>query len=264
MIRPFTLITMLLAAGSGAYMFAVKHHAQILDDQIADISQGTRLDAQRIIVLQAQWALETRPTRLQQLASQFTDLQPMQPAQLITLAALKTSLPAPGSAQPGANPELPGDPQPILDASAAPPALDAAGDLPLPPPQAPAGPHPAGPHAVAVMLAASAPLASPAPKMSAIRPARRVSHSTLAGALADALPPPRPYPSPRLFAPAPAAPDDRSVPAGAQVVPVKASGPMPQYYPAIPPMTSDNSGSALGMAAELPPPQPLPQNGLNN
>jgi hypothetical protein len=103
-IRPFTLITMLLAALSGAYLFAVKHQSQVLDDQIAALSQSSRLDAMRIRVLQGQWSLETDPTRLQQLAAQFTSLQPMRPAQLVTLAALVADLPAAGSAAPASNP----------------------------------------------------------------------------------------------------------------------------------------------------------------
>ena len=93
MIRALTVITMLTAAGSGAYLFAVKHRAQVLDDQLASVAQASRLDAQRIRVLQAQWALEIDPTRLSQLAGQFTALQPMKPAQLMTLASLKADLP---------------------------------------------------------------------------------------------------------------------------------------------------------------------------
>jgi len=223
MIRPFTFITMLLAAGSGAYLFAVKHHAQMLDDQIADISQASRLDAQRIRVLQAQWALETDPTRLQQLASQFTQLQPMQPAQLVTLAALKTSLPPAGSAPPAANPELPGLISPELDAANAQPGVDpqaplAAGGLPLPPPQAPA------------MLASL----DPAPRPLASSPVHRVSHSMLARTeLAEASPPVRPYQVTHGDAPASAPIDSyRSLPMGAQVMSVKASATVPQYVPA--------------------------------
>ena len=129
MIRSFTLITMLLAAGSGAYLFAVKHRAQSLDDQIAHILDQTRQDAGRITVLQAQWALEIDPTRLQQLASQFTTLQPMQPAQLVTLAALRTSLPAPGSVAPAANPELPDQGPPEVASNAQDPDQDPNPDL---------------------------------------------------------------------------------------------------------------------------------------
>ncbi|GLR66456.1 hypothetical protein GCM10010909_11360 [Acidocella aquatica] len=104
MIRPLTLLSAILFFVSGAYLFVVKHHAQMLDDQIAAVTQATRLDQQRIRVLQAQWALEADPSRLAQLSTQFTTLQPMKPNQLMTLAALGSALPAPGSAAPGPNP----------------------------------------------------------------------------------------------------------------------------------------------------------------
>ena len=279
MIRPFTLITMLLAAGSGAYLFAVKHHAQMLDDQIAGISQESRLDAQRIRVLQAQWALETDPTRLAQLASQVTNLQPMQPAQLVTLAALRTSLPAAGSKPPENNPELPVQPAapPELVASSAPPAqVDAAAPSVArpnavrpsaarpnaqlaegsPPPHRPVRP-------TAPVMTAEA---GTAPRTFEARPVHRVSHSVLQAAntqFAEALPPPRPYQSlpyqaPRMVAPPMMAP---SAPMGAQVMSVKATPYVPP--PSTPPVSADDSGSALGMAANLPPPQPL-QGGMSN
>jgi hypothetical protein len=104
MIRPVTLIAAALFALSGAYLFAVKHRAQVLDDQLASVTQTTRLDEQRIRVLQAQWALEADPSRLAQLSTEFTNLQPMKPNQLVTLASLGSALPAPGSAVPGQNP----------------------------------------------------------------------------------------------------------------------------------------------------------------
>jgi hypothetical protein len=126
MIRPITLITALLFVLSGAYLFAVKHHAQMLDDQLTATAQATRLDAQRIRVLQAQWALEVDPSRLAQLSTQFmSTLQPMKPSQLVTLAALTSALPAPGSAAPGANPEdavpsgNPGDAVPAMPLASA-------------------------------------------------------------------------------------------------------------------------------------------------
>lgn len=129
MIRPFTLITAMLFVLSGAYLFAVKHRSQMLDDQIAQVTQATRLDAQRIRVLQAQWALEADPSRLAQLSAQFTTLQPMKPSQLVTLASLTSALPAPGSAAPLPNPE---DVVPVITLAAAPPPAPAS--APAPPP----------------------------------------------------------------------------------------------------------------------------------
>lgn len=118
MIRPITLITALLFVLSGAYLFSVKYRSQLLDDQLTATTEATRLDAQRIRVLQAQWALEVDPSRLSQLSAQFmSTLQPMKPSQLVTLAALTAALPAPGSPVPGGNPE---DAVPVMPVPAGP------------------------------------------------------------------------------------------------------------------------------------------------
>jgi hypothetical protein len=242
MIRPFTFLTMLLAAVSGAYLFAVKHRAQVLEDQIAATADASRVDAQRIRVLQAQWALEIDPNRLNQLAAKFTTLTPMKPAQLITLAALRDVLPPAGSAAPGANPEggrpdLPMAGAPIVAnaAGAAGAAPNFARALPLPPDAAPQPP----------MRLAVAP---PAERGPARMPR---AHSMLH--LADTkavknLPPPRPlYAARATFASA-----SPAMPLGAALMSVKAVA-----APAAP-----NGGSMLGMAAEMPP--PLPLNGTAN
>jgi hypothetical protein len=254
-IRPFTLITMLLAALSGAYLFAVKHQSQVLDDQIAALSQSSRLDAMRIRVLQGQWSLETDPTRLQQLAAQFTSLQPMRPAQLVTLAALVADLPAAGSAAPASNPVLPAQAVPQLAPELTAQISAPAGALPLPPPPAPAAPE---------MMASLAP--TPVVRKLVVH---RVSHSALHLAsteLAEALPAPKPYIPPYIPRTPRAEPVQSSVvaqtgPMGAQVMSVKATNMVPQY---VQPVVAQDGGSVLGMASNLPPPQPLPQNGSGN
>ena len=124
--RPFTLIAGLLFVLSGALMFIVKHHSQLLDDQLTATNQATTHDEQSIRVLQAQWALEADPSRLAQLAARFTSLQPMAPGQLVTLASLNSALPAPGSPPPGGNPEDPAAAMPQLAAAAPGAAPDAA------------------------------------------------------------------------------------------------------------------------------------------
>jgi hypothetical protein len=152
MIRPFTLLTAVIFLLSGAYMFAIKHRAEATEVRIAQIDQQSRLDAQRIRVLQAQWALETDPDRLSQLAGAFTTLTPMKPAQLVTLAALAQALPAPGSAVPGQNP-ADNTPLTVPDVAAATPATA----LPLPPDAAPGSAPGAAPNAAPVKLAMAAP-----------------------------------------------------------------------------------------------------------
>jgi hypothetical protein len=119
MIRPLTLISASLFILSGAYLFAVKQRSQVLEDKIAQVAQATRLDEQRVRVLQAQWALEADPSRLQQLAANFTTLQPMKPSQMVALSQLAALLPAPDSPVPGGSQPAPALPSSDADANAA-------------------------------------------------------------------------------------------------------------------------------------------------
>jgi hypothetical protein len=126
MIRPLTLISASLFVLSGAYLFAVKERSQVLDQKMAQVAQATRLDEQRVRVLQAQWALEVDPSRLQQLAANFTTLQPMKPSQMVALPQLAALLPAPNSPVPGDS-----QPAPALPSSnAAPGAVAQAAPAP--------------------------------------------------------------------------------------------------------------------------------------
>ena len=104
-VRPFTFLTALLFALSGAYLFVVKHQSQSLEAQLEQSAGATRQDEEAIRVLKAQWALEADPSRIASLATQFTGLQPMKPVQLVTLASLANALPEPGSSAPYTNPE---------------------------------------------------------------------------------------------------------------------------------------------------------------
>ncbi len=265
MIRPFTLLTMILAAASGAYLFSVKHQAQLLDDQLAAVAQQSRLDGQRIRVLQAQWALEIDPTRLSQLASQFTTLQPMRPAQLVTLAALRQDLPSPGVGAPEPNPEEPmpadlGTPSPdqsMPDTSAFSVTL-AANGLPLPPPQMPPD--------IAPAELAPQNLGSPITKLAAADPSAGLAPSLPHVAVR------RPRATPTRFAQNVTPPSfiasqsdvmpslPRAQPIAAQIVSVGAPA-----SSGLPLPTSNASagavatgGSMLGMAQDaLAPPQPL-------
>jgi hypothetical protein len=233
MIRPFTLMTMMLAMLSGAYLFAVKHRAQVLDDQLSAVVNQTQLDEQRIRVLQAQWSLEIDPTRLSRLSHQFTNLQPMQPAQLIALNDLPGALPAPGSAAPASNPAAPMPAMPVASAPVAPPPIARAApaaSLPLPPP-APAAP-------VQLAVAENHPASARMQHVAARAPRHEAHAHIAADQFAENLPPPRPV---RPF-----------YPIGAQVMPVRATAPVP----------ADN-GSALAMGSDLAPPQPLTE-GANN
>ena len=239
MIRPVTLVTMMMAALSGAYLFGVKHRAQVLDDQLAAVTQASRLDDQRISVLQAQWSLEIDHNRLQSLTQKFSGLAAMKPSQLVTLAELSRALPPAGSAAPEDNPVAPADVIPAVTAEsaaptemadAAPAAAPAAADaLPLPPPPAPV---------MAGVMLASAEVTAPRKRVArvSLRTVARRSHfeaSELAENLVANLPAARPL-------------------AGAEVGGAKIGA-----ANAAADAAGGQGGSLLGMAADLAPPQPL-------
>jgi hypothetical protein len=243
MIRPFTLITMILAGLSGAYLFAVKHRAQTLEDQVAKIAEATRGDAAATVVLQAEWARDIDPSRLKQLAAAFSPLRPMQASQLVTLAQLQAALPAPGSAPPpGENPAAPATaalPALVADNDDAQALAPSAAALPLPPPAAPA-PAATVLAAPRVVVASAHAVARRAMRLASRSGATSVSHLARSE-WAENLPPARPVDSP---SPEPAAISANALPASASEA-------------------SDNGGSMLGMAADLAPAQPLPT-GIGN
>lgn len=260
MIRPITLITAATFVLSGAYLFAVKHRAQVLDNQLASVTQATRLDEQRIRVLQAQWALEADPSRLAQLSAEFTKLQPMKPSQLVTLAYLGSALPAPGSAVPGQNPEgavLPAMPVATPGAVAAPVAeathaqVAEATHTPVTESDASQPSPSAAPPVRTASVAAPVRMAEVEAVVHNLSAARRSPHvrrNTVMHEYARRSQPPSmlasqaspaPLPPPRLI--------------GAQVMSVRAVASAPQ----VPPMPADG-GSMLGMA------QNLPLNGSSN
>jgi hypothetical protein len=146
MIRPLTLITAAMFAFSGAYLFAVKQRSQVLDDKLSQVAQATRLDEQRVRVLQAQWALEVDPSRLQKLANKFTALQPMKPSQMVALSQLAGLLPASNSLVPGSSEPAPAVPSSGTDAGVVAQATT---------------PSPAAPHAGAPVHLASAEQVAP-------------------------------------------------------------------------------------------------------
>ena len=101
MIRPFTCLTVLLAAGSGLYLYSEKHRTTLLDDRIRAVVTDTHRTEDRTSMLRAEWALLNQPDRLQTLAAKFLPrLQPMAPTQFVQAADLDKHLPAVGAPAP--------------------------------------------------------------------------------------------------------------------------------------------------------------------
>jgi hypothetical protein len=248
-IRPFTIVSGMMFVLSGAMMFVVKHQSQALDSQVSDINQATTQDVQGIRVLQAQWALEADPSRLAALATQFTGLQPMKPGQLMTMAALGTSLPAPGAKPPGSNPE---DPVPALPQLAAAVPVPATASVPVQ--TAAAATVPAAVQTAAIVPSAvAAPVARPAPvhvasvseseiaPVAPVVPHHHVVPERVANVVHHVSAPRREMGSSVYLAAASGPAPVHAMPMGAQLVPVRAVA-----RPA--PVDEEDGGSLLGMA----------------
>jgi hypothetical protein len=161
MIRPFTIVTMLLAAGSGLYLYQAKQKVRVLDRQISDIRAGTDATRQRAEVLRAEYTLLNDPTRLAELVSaHLPDLRPTQPAQWTSMAELDKRLPPVGD---GVTPPPPGEvPSPPVAAAEPAHPLPAA-----PPPAVVARATPPHPIVALVREAPPAPVARPPVRIAA-------------------------------------------------------------------------------------------------
>lgn len=189
MIRPLTFVSMLLAAGSGLYLYQSKQQARVLDRQIADIRGAAAALHQRAEVLRAEYTLLNDPTRLSGLATTYLpDLKPTQPGQWTLMAELDKRLPQVGDAIAAPSPLEPAGPAAAPDAPApqAPPI--AAAEPPPQPQQAGTKPVAARPPLVA-HAAAPRPIVAlahdPAPARRAVpldRPPATIRTTAFAGA----------------------------------------------------------------------------------
>jgi hypothetical protein len=123
MIRPFTCVCLILAAGSGLYLYQVKQRAFALDAELRGTFHAIDVARDRTRMLRADWALMNDPERLQALATQYLQLQPMAPSQLMTMDQLAAALPAP--IPPGSVPAA------APDASKSTPAIDPTQGMPM-------------------------------------------------------------------------------------------------------------------------------------
>jgi hypothetical protein len=79
-------ITCLIA--SAAYAYSIKYDTLYYAEEIAKLNVKLHQQHDAIAVAKAEWALLTRPERLQVLAERNVDLQPMQVAQLARFSDL--------------------------------------------------------------------------------------------------------------------------------------------------------------------------------
>lgn len=96
------MITLALAFA----LYHVKYETQAEQKQIRALTADLATEQDAIQVLRAEWSLLNQPERLEQLVKRHTQLQPLAPAQIVTMA----DLPARPKALPGleADPSLGG------------------------------------------------------------------------------------------------------------------------------------------------------------
>jgi hypothetical protein len=166
-IRPLTCVCLVLAAGSGLYLYQVKQRAFALDASLRSTFHDIDVARDRTRMLRADWALVNDPERLQALASQYLTLQPMQPSQLLTMDQLAAALPPPVPLAAAPAPEA------AKPAPTAIPTMDPTHGLPM----AEAAPlvlphaHPPAPEVALLQPTAPAPAPAPAPVAPAPLPA---------------------------------------------------------------------------------------------
>ena len=114
MIKPFTCLTLLFAAGSGLYLYSAKHKVELLDREIARLERTAQDSRARAGLLHAQYDLLGDPDRLRELAGQVLTLQPTAPGQFTTLAELDRRLPPPGPLPTPVAPSV-AEPTPVLE-----------------------------------------------------------------------------------------------------------------------------------------------------
>jgi len=96
------MITLALAFA----LYHVKYETQAEERQIRDLKVDLAQEQDAIQVLRAEWSLLNQPERLEELVSRHTQLAPLEPAQIVTMA----DLPARPRSAPGmeADPSLGG------------------------------------------------------------------------------------------------------------------------------------------------------------
>jgi hypothetical protein len=141
MIRPLTIVSCLMAFGSGLYLYQSKHEVQMLDRKIERTVHETNAMRDQSRLLSAEWTMLNDFERLRQFSDTYLDLKPISPTQFTSIVDLATRLPAPEAEvprQPEAIPETSPAIAAVDPESAAEPAQVATADEGMPVPPIPA------------------------------------------------------------------------------------------------------------------------------
>lgn len=230
MMRPLSILCMLLAIGSGLYLYRTKYRAQMLDREITATLRSADEARNRAGMLRADYALLNDPIRLQELVDQHLTLKTTAPTQFTTLADFERRLPAIG----------------------------------LPPPEPPPEPE------IPAAIVRPVPEVKPEPKVAEPKPEPKPAPVVAAAPPTAPRPAPPPTPAPPpvvaskpptpLSVPATPTPAPQAIARATPVTPQPAPAPPPPRAPSVtvaaePPAAAPPLfRSSLGMARRAPPP----------
>ena len=86
MIRFIHLIAISLLIGSAAYAYSTKYETLYYAETLAKLKAKVQRERENVAIAKAEWAMVTRPDRLQKMVDKHLDLQPMSIAQMARLS----------------------------------------------------------------------------------------------------------------------------------------------------------------------------------
>ena len=86
MIRLLHLIAISLLIGSAAYAYSTKYETLYYAETLAKLKTKLQKERETVAIAKAEWAMLTRPDRLQRIVDKHLDLQPMAISQLARLS----------------------------------------------------------------------------------------------------------------------------------------------------------------------------------
>lgn len=111
-----TVLFLLLGVGLALVLFTVKYQVQDLEEELGRLNRQIANERQAMHVLRAEFSYLTDGERLRRLSDRFLDLEPVQPRQISSFAAL--------SAGPDRSDETGGDASNVTNPPAPPAAIE--------------------------------------------------------------------------------------------------------------------------------------------
>ena len=100
MIRPLTIVTFVMACGSGLYLYQSKHEVQVLDRTIERTVHDINALREQSHLLAVEWTMLNDPERLRQFSDTYLNLKAINPPQFASLGDLNNRLPLPRAEAP--------------------------------------------------------------------------------------------------------------------------------------------------------------------